>query len=199
MPSGYTADIANDISFKEFAMNCARAFGACIDLRDSPNKEIPEEFTPSDYHLKEIERITKDIEELDSLSEAELKERCEEDYIESENFRLDRIEKKNILREKYNKMLHTVHSWKVSSEYDNLKKFMIDQIEQSIEWDCDVSYYSTPKEKVDCYTWYENMRNILIGSLEYHKKEYEEEVERVEKRNQWIKGLRKSLECFDIK
>ena len=196
MPSGYTAAIANDISFKEFVMNCARAFGACIELRDSPNKEIPERFYPSDYHLKEIERITKDIEELEALSEAELTKRCEEEYIESEKSRLDTIEKKNLLLEKYNKMLNKVHSWNVSSEYDGLKNFMIKQIEESIHWDCDVSYYSTPKEKIECYTWYTEKKDTLTRMIEYHEKEYEEEVKRVEERNQWIKGLRNSLESI---
>lgn len=53
MPTAYTADIAKGITFKQYAMNCARAFGALIDLRDKPaNCEIPDVVYPSDYHLK---------------------------------------------------------------------------------------------------------------------------------------------------
>lgn len=36
MPTGYTADIKDGIDFKTYAMNCARAFGACVMLRDEP-------------------------------------------------------------------------------------------------------------------------------------------------------------------
>ena len=34
MPTGYTADIKDGIDFKTYAMNCARAFGARVMLRE---------------------------------------------------------------------------------------------------------------------------------------------------------------------
>ena len=38
MPTGYTLDLYNgkDITFEEFVLKCARAFGALIDMRDEP-------------------------------------------------------------------------------------------------------------------------------------------------------------------
>ena len=45
MPSGYTEGVASGkvTEFKEYALLCARAFGACISLRDEPlSLEIPE-------------------------------------------------------------------------------------------------------------------------------------------------------------
>jgi len=38
MPSGFTSDIydGKKITFKDFTLKCARAFGACIHLRDDP-------------------------------------------------------------------------------------------------------------------------------------------------------------------
>jgi hypothetical protein len=60
MPTGYTADIKNGISFKTFAMNCARAFGACVTLRDEPGggDKIPEAFEASTYHAQQVEKAT---------------------------------------------------------------------------------------------------------------------------------------------
>lgn len=54
MPTGYTSYIGQGCDFKTFAMKCARAFGACIDMRDSSlDAQIPDSFEPSRYHLKE--------------------------------------------------------------------------------------------------------------------------------------------------
>ena len=36
MPTGYTDKIKDGITFKEYAMGCARAFGALITMRDNP-------------------------------------------------------------------------------------------------------------------------------------------------------------------
>ena len=55
MPTGYTSKIADGIGFKDFALSCARAFGACIEMRDDPSdKPIPNEFKPNDYHKKRM-------------------------------------------------------------------------------------------------------------------------------------------------
>jgi hypothetical protein len=41
MPTGYTAGVADGTitEFREYALLCARAFGACIMLRDEPVEE----------------------------------------------------------------------------------------------------------------------------------------------------------------
>ncbi len=38
MPSGYTENIyyGKKVAFKDFALGCARAFGACVMQRDDP-------------------------------------------------------------------------------------------------------------------------------------------------------------------
>jgi hypothetical protein len=43
MPTGYTAMIEEreDVTFREFALTCARAFGACIMQRDNSLAEPP--------------------------------------------------------------------------------------------------------------------------------------------------------------
>ena len=43
MPTGYTTDIYNgkDVTFKDFALKCARAFGACIHQREDNIDDLP--------------------------------------------------------------------------------------------------------------------------------------------------------------
>ena len=63
MPTGYTAGVATGEikDFKTYALQCARAFGACIMLRDEPmSDEIPE-FKPSDHYEKSLAKATADL------------------------------------------------------------------------------------------------------------------------------------------
>ena len=72
MPTGYTLDLydGKDITFEEFALRCARAFGALISMRDEPiDAPIPERFEPSDYHLKELEKAKKRLKEVKKWNE----------------------------------------------------------------------------------------------------------------------------------
>jgi len=50
MPTGYTLDLydGKNITFKEFVMKCAGAFGALISMKDeSLDAPIPEHLEPS--------------------------------------------------------------------------------------------------------------------------------------------------------
>ena len=69
MPTGYTAEVQKGISFDKYALNCARAFGALVSMRDEPSdKEIPEKLEPSDYHFKAKATAENNLSTLNSLS-----------------------------------------------------------------------------------------------------------------------------------
>lgn len=60
MPTGYTYPVAEEKvdTLAEFALQCARAFGACVTMRDEPsNKPIPEEFKPSLHYQKKLDEM----------------------------------------------------------------------------------------------------------------------------------------------
>ncbi len=53
MPTGYTQAIVDNpnLSFKSFVLQCSRAFGALVTMRDDDNNApIPDEIKPDDYH-----------------------------------------------------------------------------------------------------------------------------------------------------
>ena len=72
MPTGYTDAIKDGITFQQFAMNCARAFGACVTMRDDPSdKPIPERFEPSAWHKERLGDAYAALSELDKMGISE--------------------------------------------------------------------------------------------------------------------------------
>jgi hypothetical protein len=73
MPTGYTEGVSKGeiTDFKVYALRCARAFGACVMLRDEPvTDEIPE-FEPSDYHQKRLKEAQTQLAEFNAMLDAD--------------------------------------------------------------------------------------------------------------------------------
>lgn len=196
MPTGYTSTIEKGISFKEFIMKCAKGMGTCITMRDDPmDKPIPDKFKPSTWHKERIQEAREGLEALDKLSPVKLENKAKQEYMEKDKEKRKRIDEKNDLRIKYKTMLIQVRDWQPpTSDHQGLKDFMIEQINSSINFDCNSSY--DMKEKITLLTgqqWLEKEKARLLRDLTYHVKEDTEEQERTAGRNAWIKALRESL------
>ena len=155
MPTSYTVDVQKGISFKEYALNCAKAFGALVSMRDEcSTKEVPEVLMPQKYHLTEQEKAESYVSTLLSMSTKEAESKASSMYIKEENFRQEKlIEYKNI-KVNYQEMLIKTKNWVVpSSEHNTLKTFMTTQLEESIVFDCDDEYYRTPTIKLTGEQW----------------------------------------------
>jgi hypothetical protein len=201
MPTGYTAQIKDGITFKQFIMSCARAFGACVEMREEPaDAPIPESFSTPSYHQERMDEAKKELALISNIS-------IETAIIEANdayNKELTRIKKAILeseeLEVKYCHMLKQVHAWSPPSpEHVGLKDFMIEQIESSIKHDLMKDYYEKRLCEIKCSSgaqWKKTMIESKVRDIEYYAKEHEEEKSRVESRNSWIKALRKSLEAI---
>ncbi len=195
MPTGYTADVKIDTPFNAFAMKCARAMGALIEMRDERmDANIPEGFKPSTYHHKEQQKATATLSDLVSMSAADAAARAEEDFQERlgqhRKFRDERIQ----LRAAYERMLVLVKAWAPpSSDHANFKEFMIEQLKDSIKHDCDMEYYDKPPQPMSGDAWRAQAVAEATRNADYHTKAYYEECERTASRNLWLKQLRQSL------
>jgi len=195
MPTGYTDKIKDGISFNEFIMNCARAFGALVTMRDSMGVPIPEKFEPSDYYEKELKKAREELDRLDKMNLKESEIEAEKEYQENRRYVEKAIKNSNELEKKYNDMLLMVNKWiPPSLDHNGLKKFMIEQIERSIKFDCGTEYFkenppklSTPKD------WLHDKKLKSMESISYYYKENEKEIKRTNERNLWLKQLRDSL------
>ena len=191
MPTGYTLEIANGQTFEDFVLGCARAFGACITLRDEPqNSDIPE-FELNTYHIDRLAEYTKELKEVLELTSEELNTRAQNQFnSELENY-YERVDENNITQDNYTAMINNVEEWGPPTEdHKELKKFMLKQLKDSKELDDYIPDMLVRKtgeqwlaDKVKSISWY----------IEYHTKENTKEIERVASRNKWVKQLKESI------
>lgn len=83
MPTGYTHEVQSGevTDFPTFTMQCARAFGALIMMRDDPSDaQIPEQFEPSDYNRRARERAVAELQRLQNLTWDEIGAAARADY-----------------------------------------------------------------------------------------------------------------------
>lgn len=195
MPTGYTANIKDGITFKQFIMNCARAFGACVTMRDDPqDTPIPEEFKPSDYHIKKLIELQAENKAINAMSIKEATAKAKIEYDEKVVYNEQGIKESNDLRQKYWEMLSKVTNWQPpTDDHKELKDFMVQQITESIAFDCGTEYYKKPVEILTGEQWLSKKKQSLLKDIAYYTQQRQEEVERTQKRNEWIKQLRNSV------
>jgi hypothetical protein len=194
MPTGYTAAIADGISFKDFALNCARAFGACVTLGDEPGggKNIPERFEPSDYHQKAGDKARGELATLDRMTAVERETAAWHQLSDADAAYRQGIAKDKKAGEQYAAMLAKVRAWKPpTDEHVGLKNLMIEQIESSIKWDC--GHEEARPVKLTGDEWAAGQRNRLQWGIDYHDTEQRAEEKRAAGRTEWVQALRKSL------
>lgn len=196
MPTGYTAAIKDGITFKQYALSCARAFGALILMRDeSHDAPIPERFEPTDYHLNALTDARADLFRLEQMSDDEAEQEASRVYQEGLTRTEKYIAEANELRVKYEAMLIQARSYRPPTlDHKSYAAFMVEQIESSIKNDCDTSYWTDHRPVPQSGAEYR--RNALAEArrqIAYHTAEHAKEVERTNTRNAWIKALRDSL------
>ncbi|MFA5408175.1 MAG: hypothetical protein WC343_05325 [Bacilli bacterium] len=198
MPTGYTAAIADGISFRDFVMQCARSRGALIEMRDDPlDTPIPKRFEPSDYHIKQQQIAADEGQRLQNMTAEEAEIEAQQDFEKACADNARSIDKAKDLRRKYEAMLEQVKAWKPpTAEHVELKQFMIDQIVDSMKFDCDtgMDYYTRYQPKrLTGAEWIKKKLDAAIDNYKYHQDSYLKEVARVESRNRWVKELVESL------
>jgi len=201
MPTGYTSKIydGKEQTGKEFVMTCARAFGALMNMRDEPSDAvIPEEFKPSTYHSKQLELAREKLAECAKITLEEANVFIEEEHTKRINEDQQYYDKTMYLKYRYEKTLEQVEKWiPPTKEHIKLKEYAIDQLKQSIEFDCSNLYseYDTTEryKKETPQEYIESKMSSCLENIKYHTEKLEAEIKGTNERNLWIKQLRDSL------
>lgn len=198
MPTGYTAGVRDGTvtDFSVFALQCARAFGALVLLRDeSMDAPIPKAFEPCGYHA-DAERMARlECERLKGMSAEDIsvehRAAMDQAIVRSQ----ERDHRDSLVVDRYQTMLAKVRAWTPPTpEHDGLKKFMIEQLEKSIEWDGPMEPRYGEEIETDTEKWHTQRLRQATKDIGRHKVEYAREVERTNQRNAWVNALRESLE-----
>jgi hypothetical protein len=201
MPTGYTANLykGKDVSFPEFVMRCARTFGALVTMRDEPiDAPIPEEFKPSNYHIEQLEKARQRLAEVESWDDAEAEAEAEKAYREALRYRQDTLSRNAAIRQRYENMLARVKEWAPPTpDHRELKNFMIQQLESSIDFDC--KYDPGEPQRLSGPEYKAQQIANAQRDIDYHTKEHAKEVERAKQRTDWIRALRGSLPVSSLR
>lgn len=80
MATGYTSKINEGISFKEFALDCARAFGAKVDIRCNSSAEEIKIHEVDDRFLANLMRAKRKQTDFMSMTDEALRNRWQGDH-----------------------------------------------------------------------------------------------------------------------
>jgi gas vesicle protein len=195
MPSGYTAGIQNGTinNLNDFIWTCARGFGAFITQKDNIDEPPILKEKPNPYYKNKIKQLLNEQQKYNEYTEDDWQNEYLK-YIEDQLKDIDdNIKEKIESKEKYENILNQVKEWIPPNEnFHKLKSFMINQIEESIDFDCDTSFWQERKNKISNLKLEQYKRNVLNDineSLISNKEYYDEEVQRVKERNQWKQQL----------
>lgn len=199
MPSGYTAVFEErEPSFEEFVWQCARAMGAFIHMRDD-SFDAPIRLPDNDFGSYHSDRLKEAVDDLQTYSVMSLETaqvKMNRDYAKMEKDARESMAKHDALRKRYENMLAKVQAWKVpSKDHEGFKKFMVDQLTQSIEWDCSNKYYVEKLEapRQSAKEWLNDMVHQAQHDIEYHTKHLAEDKGHDKSRFDWITALMNSV------
>ena len=195
MPTGYTAAIEDGCTFKEYAMGCARAFGACVMMRDeSSGKEIPEEFKPSSYHSEELAKAEAEVARLEALTDEAAKDEESQERAEEQTRRDEYRADCRLKDQRYQVIREQVVAWKppFQGEHDKFKEFMLSQIDMCFPTGLPEDYHPPLVEQTGA-EWKADAIAKAHKDVGYHKAENAGEIERAAGRTKWVQQLRNAL------
>lgn len=203
MPTGYTAGILDGEikDFKQFARLCMRNFGATIHMRDDSLSDEYVPRTPSDYHPKAIKEANKLLSDSQSMSDSEVMSLRKDELLKNKEYHLGAISKAIKNTETLTKFLEEARNYTPpTDQHTGVKTFMIEQLNSTISFDCNTSYYSEKLLAIEKELESLNPKSIRLSMLEkatkdlrYHQDEYDKEVKLCEEANTWVQKFIDSL------
>jgi len=203
MPTGYTNGILNGEikTFDEFAKQCIRAFGAAIHMRDDDFNKEYEKRKPDNYYINSLNTAKEKLEKIKKASDNDI---IKKHTKELKAYRKTYIEKIKVIKkdkELLESFLNKAENFTPpTSEHENFKKFMIQQLQETIKYDCNSYYYEQELHDVN-----ERLNNINANDIRdnlvkryekdilYYTEGYEKEVENCNTSNEWVDTLLNSL------
>ena len=143
MPTGYTQQIIDGTvkTPREFLHLCLRNFGVCISMRDMPfdsqgdyTEYIKKYYQDTIGYLnKVLANAKKEYARISNLSDDDLYKMYVKKFTDNRNYYQKRTDEAKKQNAKYQSFYDAIKSWDCSEEFNNIKKFALDQIDDSKE------------------------------------------------------------------
>ncbi len=195
MPTGYTHDVqtGKTTGLNDFAMSCARAFGALITMRDEPSDApIPDQLKPhTEYHDERLVAARNTVDEVPKLSANDCDQRAAEEFERALADLTERQAERYKEEARYKSMIEKVEQWQAPETVASLREFMLEQLQESVKFDC--NYKPERPIRLTGEGWRKEQLRQASRDLAYHAEERDKEIERTRRRNEWLADLRRSL------
>ena len=198
MPTGLTHKIyeGQELTIREFALNCARQLSPAYYATDRATKEMPMDrppvLKPDDYKRKSIQRDKERLERALWLKEhpEELRKLFEAWQTKGKIERMEENIRREKTRKRYNDFIAMVEQWQVPDAYQSLKSFMLKQLTESRDFDAPISInrydyeYSCTMEE-----WNDAEINSARRGIEMYEEDIKKEEKWIREGNEYLKGL----------
>lgn len=195
MPTGYTHDVQTGkiTGLNDFAIRCARAFGALISMRDkASDAPVPERLEPNtEYFDKALASARNTMDEVPGLTASDCDQRAAEEFEQALAQHTERQAERYKEEVRYKDMIEKVEQWQVPEAIAGLRKFMLEQLRQSVKFDC--NYKPERPIRLTGEDWRKEQLRKASRDLAYHTEKRDKEVEHTRGYNEWLADLRKSL------
>ena len=203
MPTGYTSGILDGkiTTFKDYAINCMRAFGATIHMRDEQMDKQYEPRVPSTYYQEHIDESKKKLAKFHNVTDKKIIALSKKDINASIDYYKKKIVEMKSALERYHNILADAHLFvPPTPDHQEIKKFMIDQIATSIDHDCNFDYYEkelkkleSELENLDAKVIRKELVDQAVNDIAYYEKNHNEEVEHCNESNEWVEVFIESI------
>jgi hypothetical protein len=193
MPTGYTATLHDgEQSFTDFALTCARAFGALIELRDSSlNADIPDKFEVPTRYAESLEEARRRLADLLDMSDYEANLRAKDAYNKAVESREEQIAKSDAIVSRYAGMRRQVEAWEPPTpDHVEMRTFMLQQLDESISFD---GYHPNPVTRRTGAEWLADEIAMVGRTVAYRSRDLDEAQKRAKQRTAWVAALKASL------
>ena len=200
LANGYVhALVEGDLTLKEWTLQCARAFGALISMRDDPmDTPIPQEIKPDSYYKESLDKAQERLSLSSSMTNEELLAEeityCKE-CLQSLRKGYEEGKKQLAILKS---MREQVEAWTPPEECINLKEYMLKSLDEA---DASTDFYDYEIAKLEnrlknpksASELRDSKKAAALKDVEYYGNQYEKQVKQCNEATAWIKALINSL------
>lgn len=193
MATGYTIYIENGkiTNGKDFLLLCAQK----DDFITCPIRK---------YKKDNYEDVKRSLEKVTEISLDEAKKRMKIEYDNNIYYAMNNLEKLKAKNARYRKIRNEIERWiPPNEECFSIKKFALEQIDISDYLSEDIErcqqIINTPFDDSDeaAIKYIQKLINVRKNNMERAKKQYEDEIRRIERRKQFVNDFVESLKQIE--